>query len=151
MTTGDQARQHITAALNGDLAAVNRDAEPYRQRAPSTVLPLRHTPATEVASVLVDGGTLDPDAYTFTPFALVRVDGGTWPTTTIRVTYTTGWEEGEEPLEIIAAIEAVKARLEARPDTNLQSEAADDIRRVYAETGAVTSVEIDLIRRWRQP
>lgn len=149
MSAESQARAIVNALLGGHLVTEQHASQLHVMRIESPVLPLRASPATAVSSVVIDGGTIDSDAYSFTPFCLVREDGEAWPCGSITVTYSTGWDAGSEPAAIQEALAIIEARLTARPDDSVRSEAADDIKVVYAATtSGVTASERALLAPW---
>lgn len=151
--TTTQARSLVARLLGGDLDAVTRTAERHTLRFASPVLPLRHTPVTAVSSVTVDGEAVDSGAYSVTPFALVREDGGQWPAgSAILVTYTTGWTEGAEAQEVQDALALATEWLDAHPGTGItQFRAGEESATRESTDGRGPHVIRELLAKWRRP
>lgn len=152
-STTTQARSLVARLLGGDLTTVTYTAERHNLRFTARVLPLRHTPVTAVANVTIDGETIDPDAYTVTPFALVREDGEDWPAGTIYVTYSTGWTEGSEAQEVQDALLLAKEWLDTHPSTGINTFSAGSemaVRGLELSKLGLDAIR-DLIAKWRRP
>ena len=148
--TTTQARSLVARLLGGDLDAVTRTAERHTLRFASPVLPLRHTPVTAVANVTIDGTIIDPDAYTFTPFALVREDGEDWPAGTIYVTYSTGWTEGAEAQEVQDALALATEWLDGHPGAGITS-FREGAEAVTVDAQAALNAIKRLLAKWVRP
>src|SRR5690606_12407030 len=149
--TTTQARSLVARLLGGDLDAVTRTAERHTLRFASPVLPLRHTPATAVSSVTVDGKAVDSGAYSVTPFALVREDGGQWPAgATILVTYTTGWTQGNEAQDIQDALQLAAEYLDAHPGMGITS-FREGAEAVTVDAQAALDAIRRLLAKWVRP
>src|SRR5690606_231793 len=152
--TTTQARSLVARLLGGDLAAVTRTAERHTLRFASPVLPLRHSPATAVASVTVDGEAVDSGAYSVTPFALVREDGEAWPAgAAILVTYTTGWTQGSEPADVQEALAQATAWFDANPGVgvSLVSIGGETVQRGLELTRFGIDLTKRLLQKWVRP
>lgn len=125
MSTATQARALVANLLRGDLVTTVHSSQAQVLRFPSSVLPLRATPVTAVNTVQVDGATVESSEYSFTPFALVReptsISGPLWPAGVIRVTYTTGWDEGYEADAVLEAIALATAYYDTNPGAGITS------------------------------
>lgn len=150
MPIEDQARSLVATILNGDLNLVEHTLQLHTLRFPATVLPLRRAPATSVATVRIDGANVPPENYSLTPFALIREDGQAWPAANIRVSYTSGWEEGEEPADVKAALDLAEQWLATNPGTGITSVRIgnESATRATSEDGTGPAAIEALIRRW---
>lgn len=149
--SSEQARALVASILNGDLDLAEHTMQLHTLRLSATHLPLRRGPATSVEAVHVDGAALDPEAYSLTPFALVREDGHLWPAAaTIRITYSSGWQEGNEPLEIQEALILAEQWFDTNPGAGITSVRIgnESVTRATSEDGTGPAAIEALIRRW---
>lgn len=87
-----------------------------------------------------------------TPFALVREDGGAWPTGVILVTYTTGWTQGSEPQEVQDALQLASEWLETHPGAGItQFRAGEETATREASDGRGPAAIRELLAKWVRP
>ena len=152
--TTTQARALVASLLRGDLDAVTHTSQRHELRFAAQVLPLRRTPVTAVSSVTVAGEAVDSGAYSVTPFALVREDGGQWPAgAAIIVTYTTGWAQGGEPAEVQEALAQATAWFDANPGVgvSLVSIGGETVQRGLELTKFGIDLTKRLLQKWVRP
>ena len=146
----ERARQLVAAAIRGDLDVCHVESV-VRLRFAASFLELPRSPVTSVESVSVGPVTVQASEYEVTRFGLQKADGW-WPTDCpIRVSYTTGWADGEEPITIKQALEMTESWLLTEPESGVRSYSEGGVSVSRDAVDGIPKLARDLITTWVRP
>lgn len=146
----DIASANVRSLAGGSVSATASEVETIDIDDQEDVLILRHFPVTAVASVTIDGDTVDADEYRFSSAGLLtRLTGAGWGTGRIVVTYAYGYTAVPDDVKgiVLANAKRIYQGLEGVSAESLGSYSVD-----YHDelpTAGLTDDEKDILRGYR--
>ena len=146
----DFARVTVNDTIRGDITLATHTNERHTLRVNCHTLELRHHPVTNVDTVVVGSTALTSDDYEVTPFGIHAFEA--FPAgTRIVVTYTSGWNDGDEPLDIKEAMRLIDAHSSLNPDSGItEYREGDQVVKRMVTQGIPERARL-LLQRWVRP
>ena len=147
-----RAEVMVSRYIHGDILRKSPAyTETIRLEKASRVLPLEHSPITEIENVTVENVIFTN--YTNSIFCLRTNFDTCWPANTnITVTYRTGWEPGNYPDDICEAIAMIETWLLGKPETGIAEQTIGPFTTRRNESGfRLPESVMTLLHPWVRP